>query len=766
MESKQAQPKLKQSPATQEPVEIDLRKFLMILTRYWLPALLAFSFVATPALLFIWLRKPSYKATGSVLVKRQVPTTSVLGLKVDVGEIESLDKTGPLTTQAELVKSLPLAQRTIEDLNLRKDDTPLMTEEFLKKLKVAPIARSDILKVEYSSDDPLEASEVVNYLMKLYVEENLTANRAEAKAAREFIQTQLPQVETKVRQAERNIRRFKEGNQIVALDQEQRNSVEVTADLNKRISDVRAKLLGVESRTIALQEAVGNDPQIATAQVRLSQSKGVQETLKQYQELQNQLAAMLGRYREDHPKVQELKRQVDELGGLLRERVTDVAGQSINVQADADKLQMGQFREQLVSDLVMSRLEQLSLEQQAQSLSGALSEHQQRAGLLPRLATTQAELERTLKAAQITYESLLSKLQEVQVAEQQQLGNASVVSKALVPEKPSLLTSPLGRVLISLAAGVAGLLVATATALIVYLLDRRIRTVQDLKDIFDYPVLGIIPSFTDSGITQMMETLTKNLGKSLIGSELTNSELVVRDAPRSAAAAAYQMLQTNLKFISSDRQAKAIVVTSCVAGEGKSTASANLATAIAQMGQRVLLIDADLRRPRQHHVWGLDSYSVGFSNVLVGATQLDQVIVPVLENLYILPAGKIPPNPIALLDSERMTNLVQEFLSRFDYVIFDTPPLSGIADALVLGKRTDGIVLVSRMGTVNFSSAQNAKEYLNQAEQKVLGLVMNDVNPKNEPDSYFYGAYYYYGYGAESKNGVAAPELIEPQRRQ
>jgi polysaccharide biosynthesis transport protein len=130
---------------------------------------------------------------------------------------------------------------------------------------------------------------------------------------------------------------------------------------------------------------------------------------------------------------------------------------------------------------------------------------------------------------------------------------------------------------------------------------------------------------------------------------------------------------------------------------------------------------------------------------LVGITPLEKALHPVLENLYLLPAGKIPPNPVALLDSERMANLVKEFLSDFDYVIFDVPPLSGMADALILGKLTDGIIMVSRMGTVNFSSAQNAKEYLGQADQRVLGMVINGVNPKEEPDSYFYGANYYYG---------------------
>jgi capsular exopolysaccharide synthesis family protein len=766
--------KTKPSAEVQEQVEIDLRKFLLIITRYWLPALIGFSLIAMPVTLFAWLRRPSYRATGSVLVKRQMPANSVLGLQVDVGEIEALDKTGPITTQAEIVKSVPIMQRTIKDLNLVADDgTPLATTAFSKKLKVSPIPRSDLLKIEYSSDDPLKAAEVVNHVIHLYVDDNLTANRAEAKAAREFIQNQLPQVEKNVRQAEQDIRRFKENNQIVALNEEQNTSVEVTADSNKRISETRSRLAGITSRTRALRQKVGEDSQLASIHLALSQSRGIQETLKQAQNLQDQQAVALGRYRPDHPKVQELQRQINETKLLLRSRTSDIAGKVIRSDTDIENLQLGAFREQLITELAMSELEQSNLEQQVQSLNASQTSHQGRANNLPRLATIDADLGRRLKAAQATYEMLLSKLQEIQVAEKQQLGNARTVSSAIIPEKSSLLTSPVGRVLISIAGIITGLLVASGTSLVAYLLDQRIRSVQDLKDIFKYPVLGIIPSFTDTGVSQMMELLTKTFQKSLVRINGIESELVVRDVPRSAAATAYRMLHTNLKFISSDRRAKAIVITSCVQREGKSIVSANLATVLAQLGQRVLLVDADLRHSRQHHIWNLENSHIGFSNILIGVASLEQALCPVMENLSVIPAGTLPPNPVPLLDSEQMANLVQEFSRQFDYVIFDTPPLSGISDALILGKLTDGIVLVSRMGAVNFSSAQNAKEYLGQAEQKVLGLVINDVNPKDEPDSYFYGAYPY-GYDMESNNGssngssngAVSRRFIPPQNRQ
>ncbi|WP_396336475.1 CpsD/CapB family tyrosine-protein kinase [Fischerella sp. JS2] len=196
------------------------------------------------------------------------------------------------------------------------------------------------------------------------------------------------------------------------------------------------------------------------------------------------------------------------------------------------------------------------------------------------------------------------------------------------------------------------------------------------------------------------------------------------------------MLQANLKFIS-HRKVRKIVVTSSVTAEGKSEVSANLAAVIAQSGKRVLLVDADMRKPTQHHLWGLIN-SVGLSHLLVGQGIFSQAVQKVTEFLAVLTAGVVPPNPLALIDSEGMTSLVDIFSENYDYVIFDTPPLAGIADAAVLGKMADGILLVTRPGVLDAPSAAAAKFLLERSEANVLGIVANAVNAKQEPSSYFY----------------------------
>jgi capsular exopolysaccharide synthesis family protein len=182
---------------------------------------------------------------------------------------------------------------------------------------------------------------------------------------------------------------------------------------------------------------------------------------------------------------------------------------------------------------------------------------------------------------------------------------------------------------------------------------------------------------------------------------------------------------------------KTIAISSAVAREGKSEVTANLAASIAQAGKRVLLIDADMRNPSQHHLWGLVN-TIGLSNVVVDQDELAQAIRPINSHLSVLTAGVMPPNPLAIIDSEAMTAFLDRVSRDYDYVLFDTPPLAGTADASVLGKMADGVLVVVRPGVTDSASATAAKSVLARSESNVLGLVANGVNTRFEPDGYFY----------------------------
>jgi len=220
------------------------------------------------------------------------------------------------------------------------------------------------------------------------------------------------------------------------------------------------------------------------------------------------------------------------------------------------------------------------------------------------------------------------------------------------------------------------------------------------------------------------------------------SVLPVRDAPRSPLSESFRMLQANLRFLQVDRPLQAIAVASSVPGEGKSTLAANLGLALAEVGYRALLVDADLRKPGQHGIWEYAN-AVGLSNLLVGETTLEQACHPVAEGLDLLTSGPVPPNPVALLDSQRMVTLLQQWRQAYDYVVLDVPPMQAATDAIILGKLTDGTLMVVRPGVAERDAVEASRDMLERLQQPVLGMVVNGVNPRNERSSY----YHYYNYG-------------------
>ncbi len=271
---------------------------------------------------------------------------------------------------------------------------------------------------------------------------------------------------------------------------------------------------------------------------------------------------------------------------------------------------------------------------------------------------------------------------------------------------------------------------ATTSVLILAMGDQNIRTVEEVKKTFGYTLLGIIPMFK-----------SKRLSRYFQGEKAT-PDIPVVEASDSFISEIYRMLQANLKFLSSDKRIKTIVVTSSVPKEGKSTVSANLAATLAQLGYRVMLIDADMRQPSQHHLWGLTN-AVGLSDILVGQAELQSGICQGIERLDIIPSGVTPPNPLALLDSKRMTSLIRNFSENYDFVIIDTPPLILAADALTLSQIASGILLVARPRILDRASAKSAKEMLERSSQRVLGLAVNAIS-KNESAQYFYHAKRYF----------------------
>jgi len=710
-----------------ESIDLDFQNLWSIVKRRWVAATGVFSCVVGLTVLAALLQKPVYEAQAKLLLKKRNETTSLTGLGQQIGELNGIaEKSNPLKTEAAVLASVPLIQKTITQLNLQDGKgEPLEPEDFLKKQKVEELAGADVLKLSYKSNNPQEAAAVVNTLMQLYIANNMFTNRAEAVAASQFINMQLPKSEATVRKAEAAMRQFKEKNHVVDLVEEAKAAVEILRDLENQINQTKADLEDANARSAMLQKQVAMSSQESIAMSSLNQSPGVQKVLEELQQVEGELAVQQTRFVESHPTIKALKNKRDALKALLKDRVAQSLGKQ-RLVSNKD-LQIGELKQKLREDFVRSEQQRLAMTSRLASLTQAQSTYRQRLNTLPQLEQNQRELERQLEAAQSTYKTLLQKLQEVRVAENQNIGNVRIIEPALVPKKASLHPK-----IIILALGIVlAILLATTTIFILELSDASIKTLKEVKDLFGYPMIGSIPYFG------------KKVNLRRKDQDWPNPEIPVRDTPRSPISEAYRMLQTNLKFVSSDKPLRAIVVTSSVPKEGKSTVTANLSTAIAQSGRKVLLVDGDMRRPLQHRIWELTN-AAGLSDVIVGQAEFKSIVKQVMPNLDVLTAGVIPPNPVSLLDSKRMAALIEYFAEKYDFVIIDAPPLVVAADALALGTMTDGILLVARPGVIDSTSAAIAKESLEHSGQNVLGLVVNGVIPENEPDSYFYYAKGYY----------------------
>lgn len=727
------------SSSPQEDDYIDLQQYWLILKRRWLPAVAIAASTVALAAVYSFQKEPIYEAKARLLLDKGSQNLALPGLSEGFGGAGV--RNSILTNEAEIIRSIPIVEQVISRLGLiNEEGEPLSPKAFLGQLEVSQVKDADILELSYESPDPEEAARVVDELMVVYRESDVATNRSEATAAREFIEEQLPKTEESVREAEIALQRFQEQNNIIALSEEAEETVKAIAEIDRDLIQARAALAEAETRHRELRERVGMPPEVAIAATTLSESNTVRELLAQYRELETQLELESTRYKSEHPIVLDLSERKDRIEVLLKQNIRSAVGRDLELNDRA--LQLSSVESSLIEDLVRAEIARQSWQSRVDTLVRERQAYQSRAQILPKLVQGQRELERQLNAAQSTYEALLQRLQEVRVAENQNLGNARVVETALVPEKPISPRLSLNLIL----GGVLGTLLGGGAAMVLDARDRTLKTVQEARDRLGLVMLGSIPLFHASG-----------KGEAGIH-EITERRVVlpVRDFPRSSISESFRMLQANLKFSCSDRRLKVIVVTSSVPKEGKSTVSANLGIALAELGNRVLVIDADMRRPSQHQVWEQPN-TVGLSNVLVEQREMNSMVREQVPGLDVLTAGTIPPNPVVLLDSQRMISLIERSAEEYDYVIIDTPPLAVAADAVILGNIADGVLLVVRPGVAEVASINAAKETIKRSRQPILGMVVNGVNPKNEPDSYYYyyARGYYYADESESKSNKA-----------
>ncbi|MEY2912287.1 MAG: Tyrosine-protein kinase etk [Cyanobacteriota bacterium] len=727
-------------PINQEDQDsIDIQQYWLIFKRRWLVASVVMASVISATAFVTYTQKPVYESQGKLVFTKKDAASSLSSLSDKMGELGGLTNlSNPVDTEAEVIRSNPIVMKTITELNLKgKKGAPMSTDTFLKTLKLKTIRGTDVMELSYRSTDKQEAANVVNSLMKYYLESNVRTNRAEAMSARKFLSQELPKVEKRVTEAEIALRRFKERNRVVALDVEARVSLESLGKLTEAITQSQGELAAAYTRSVALQNEMKLSTQQALDLSSLSQSSGVQQVLTEYQKTQHDLAVARTLYTNDNPKVVDLLLKEAAQKKELEARVNQTVGNSNSLPKE--NLQIGELKQALTQDLVKSEVERLALTNQVRELRKVFMVNKSRLDSLPRLEQQQLQLQRQLMVGQTTYQELLRQFQLVQVMENQNVGNARIISEALVPEIAVSPKKPLNLAL----GGFLGVLLGAGTALLLESMNQSLKNIEEANRLLGFPLLGTIPQYG--------EKKRKNPVEGLL-------EVPLLDQPYSPVSTSLEMLNTNLGFTVSDKELKVILVTSSTSGEGKSFVAANLAVAASHVGKRVLLIDCDMRCPRQHRIWEIPNL-LGMSNILAGQNESKPAIHKVFLNVDMLPAGKIPPNPVTLLDSQRMADLIEKARKDYDFVIIDSPPLTAVTDPLIIGKFADGLLLVVRPGRVEYSALKSAKSLLNQSKVPVLGMAVNGVSEESG-----YGGYYYYrgyrGYYREreetSKNNKSA----------
>jgi polysaccharide biosynthesis transport protein len=693
--------------------EFDPQKYWLVLKRRWPIALATLAGCLGLAAAGAYWQKPTYEAQGRLLVQSN-RTNSLTGVGDKIGSLESLKREGnPMDTQAVVIQSFPLVQQVIDKLQLQdKKGQPLHPLDL--QLKVEPIAGTDVLKVSYNAKDAQQAANVVNQLMQAYINNNIENNRTEVGAAGGFLEEQLPRAKAELDRASEALRQFRSDNGIVELDKESIATVDMLKGLADQNNQAQTLLADLAAQQTALSNQAGIPLNEAVNAASLSQSPGVQAALLDRQRVESLLAIERTRYRDDHPNVAVLIRQVNALDQILGDRITATNGTEASTNIQMSTLQQG-----LVSNYIQLEAQRQGLLNKIAVLNDLQANFKQRADDIPNLNKGQDDLNQRRALAKKSYETLRTKLEDARIAESQTVGNARIIQPAIAP----VVAANKNRNMLLLGGSGLGLMLGIAAAFWADLADRSLKSVKEAQTLFGYTLLGVIPRFRLAEGPDVFSGISPRV--------------VVANAPRSIVHEAYRMLQANLKFTSFDRKVKTIVITSAVPGEGKSEVAANLAATLAQSGKTVLLIDADMRSPSQHHLWGMVN-GVGLSNVIVEPEHLNDALQSVTQNLTVLTAGVMPPDPITLLESESMHQMLQKFSQNYEYILFDSPPLAGMADAAVLGKIANGVLMVARPGTVTYSSAAAAKDLLRRSGAHVLGLVANGVNLKQEPDNFFY----------------------------
>jgi len=762
--------------------QITLAEYIRILYRGRWIILISFATVFCFVAYYTYNTTPIYNATAKVMFKENAAARKALLSVTNFGEKETM-----INNQVQILTSRTLAEKVIKRLKASeyadklvilgnslqankktfgfkktiskifggflsgsKENEAITTPEndltdgyvsvLMGSISVTPIRNTDIVELSVSATSPFEAAYLTNTLAEVYQEENQLENQAEVKKVKDFLEEQLQIIQENLKNSETALKEYKEQEKVVALPEETSQIVTKVAEFEALTREAELELESTKKRLSYVDEELDKSKQNFDTESIMA-NPFIDEIKKQMAELETEksryIASLVnkGLYDEQDPTIKAYNEKIKLLSEKFKARVTQLAANEIG-----DPVALIERKIELESNIQ-------SLIPRINALRGIVKEYNELLEAVPSKSLTLARLERTAKLDEKITLMMKEKFEESRITEVGQLGNVRIIDPArppLAPIKPKKKMNLMLGVILGLGLGIS------ITFMLEYL-DNSVRYVEDIERL-NIPTLGTIP------IIKIEETVRKSRRNGKVSGQikledgnnnghLLKSRLITHFAPKSPISEAYRSLRTSIQFSRAESPTilKTIMITSSGPQEGKSTTVANLAITMAQMGSKILLVDTDLRRPILHSIFGL-SRSKGISNYLVGKIPIEEAILKTeIDNLYLMPAGTLPPNPSELLGSIRMQECLDGLKKSFDFILFDSPPVIAVTDAAVLGSKMDGVILVIKSGQTHKNAVERSYEILkNVCKRQILGALLNVVNVEGTYGSYYYYYYHYY----------------------
>jgi len=742
----------------------DLRAYARLLRKRRWTVLTLFFVLFTLVLLGTLKQKPLYRAAALLEIQTENPQLVSLEQLFAVDSISD----SYLETQYKVLKSDTLARRVIEQLRLdtlaefnppprwwsagRKKEEPLATqtfavpgaagetppaasqrvlEEFRERLAIEPVKRSRLVTVAFESQAPARAARVVNALAAAYIEQTLESRWQATQKASEWLSRELVTLKAKLEHSEEELQRYAHEQGLLFLESAQGSAENIVNQRLRQLQEelTRAQATRFEKESLYRLLEAGAEASPADGGASLPgvlDSKLMQELTLRLAELKREQAQLAATFAADYPRMKQVESQRAELEAVLAQERARAAKRIRNEYEAARR------REAL--------------------LAQAFAAQQQQANLIAERSVQYNILQREVETNQQLYEGLLGRLKEAGVSAGLKASNIRIVDAATPPERP---LKP--RLLLNLAlALVLGLGLGVGAAFLQEHLDNTLKTAEDVERFLRLPALALIPAVESLNGRRRLSPARRR-GLLFAGpNPPVEGEPTAPASPRwyridaddgqssRALGEAFRSLRTSVLLSTAERPPRSLLVSSSRPGEGKTTIATNLALSLAQLGQRVLLIDADMRRPCLHKVFARPASS-GLASYLTGQGDWPALVEPAgVPGLDLLVCGPLPPNPAELLSSDRMRLLLRQALADYAVVLLDSPPLLNVADSRILASLVEGLVLVVQGGATPRELVRRARTTAREVGAHVIGVVLNNLNL--QADDYYYYRYYHYDY--------------------